>query len=112
LASSPEKGGGSPGSSTLEVSIVVLVVDDEARVELVANGLVVAVVLLVLARTVDDVVVALGRVELVEEADAVLVVPPAGATTTTPTMPLWILQWYGYVPEVVNRRCTVSPGES
>jgi hypothetical protein len=74
----------------------VLVVDDEANVELVASDLVVAVVLLVLDFAVEDVVVALANVELV--VAAVELVEPTGLTTTTPAIPCppgppWSLQW-------------------
>ena len=70
--------GASPGNSTLDESEVVLVVDDEANVELVASGRVVAVVLLVPALTVEDVVVARGNVVLVDDE-----LVTAGPTTTT-----------------------------
>lgn len=87
---SPGKAGGSPGSSTLD-GLVVDVVVDVANVELVASGRVVAVVLLVLARAVDDVVVCRGSMVVV---GALAVVVVAADTTTTPTMPWlrWILQ--------------------
>ena len=67
------------------VSAVVVV--DFTNVELVASCRVVAVVLLVLEDfTVEDVVVALGNVELVVAAPVELV-EPTGLTTTTPDMP-------------------------
>lgn len=65
---------------------VLVVVDDVARVELVARALVVAVVLLVLF-AVEDVVVALANVELVVAAPVELV-ELTGLTTTTPAMPI------------------------
>jgi hypothetical protein len=87
---SPENGGASPGSSTLDVSDVV--VDDLTTVELVASARVVDVVLLV-ARVV---VVVDARLVVVVEATVVVVVATA-VTTTTPVIPLprWILQMYG-----------------
>jgi hypothetical protein len=81
------KDGASPGNRTLVVSAVVVV--DFTSVELVASCRVVAVVLLVLEDfAVEDVVVALGNVELVVSPPVELVVP-AALTTTTPTMPSW-----------------------
>lgn len=90
---SPEKAGGSPGSRTVDESVVVEVVDDVATVELVASGRVVAVALVVLAPAVDDVVVCRGNVVLVV-VDVAAVVVVAADTTTTPTMSWlrWILQ--------------------
>ena len=85
------KDGASPGSRTLVVSAVVVV--DFIRVELVASGRVVAVVLLVLEDfAVEDVVVALGNVELV--VAAMVVVVTFADTTTPPAIPSgrWSLQ--------------------
>jgi hypothetical protein len=70
-----------------------VVVVDFTRVELVASGRVVAVVLLVLEDfVVEDVVVALANVELVVAATVVVVT--FADTTTTPAIPSgrWSLQ--------------------
>jgi hypothetical protein len=94
LEPSPEKGGGSPGRSTLELGSVVAVVVELMSVELVASGRLVDVVLLA-ARVV---VVVDSRVVVVDDdAAAVVLVEPGAATTTTPVIPelRWILQKYG-----------------
>jgi hypothetical protein len=86
--SSPPTGGGSPGSSALEGSEVVVV--DLITVELVASTRVVDVVLLVAALVV--VVVDALAVAVVDEPGAVVLLEPdAGVTTTTPVIPDWIL---------------------
>lgn len=89
LVSSPEKGGGAPGSRALDGSDVVVV--DLRTVELVANARVVAVVLLVAALVMVVVVDDL-TVPVVDEAGPVVpleALPPV--TTTTPVIPAWIL---------------------
>jgi hypothetical protein len=87
LEPSPEKGGGSPGRSTVELRPVVAVVVELISVELVASGRVVDVVVLA-ARVV---VVVDGRVVDVGGA-VVAVVPTAAETTITPVIPSWSLQ--------------------
>jgi hypothetical protein len=83
---SSENGGGAPGSNTLVASDVVLVVEDETSVELVASGRVVAVVLLVtrwVVEVLDDVFA--GNV-----VDVVAKVVVTAPTTTVPRIPeLW-----------------------
>jgi hypothetical protein len=83
--SSPDNGGGTPGSTASDVSEVVVV--DFTNVELVANTRVVDVVLLV---TLTVVVVGRAVVDVVDdEDDELAVLVDDAVTTTTPVIP-WL----------------------